>query len=190
MRTFIAIELPQALKDALSEIQNKLKTTLPKISWVKPQNLHLTLKFIGEISPKQLNNIKQMITEIATATADFKIKLETLGVFPNIRSARIIWIGNNQLPLPLKNLVDQIETKIAELGKPKEDRPFLAHVTVGRIKTHINPSILEDEINKINNKIGSKNWEFDAGRITLFESVLGKLGPTYTALKEANFRIN
>ena len=189
MRAFIAIELPLVIKDTLSKIQDRLKITLPKISWVKPANLHLTLKFCGELSSKQLNDIKQLITEIAKSTINFKIKLETFGVFPNMHTARIIWIGTNQLPLELKKLVDQIETKIAELGKPKEERPFSAHITIGRIKIHIDPSVLEKEINKINNEISCENLGFNAKGITLFESTLSPQGPTYNVIEEANFKI-
>jgi len=189
MRAFIAISLPTETKNNLSKIQDRLKTALPKISWVKPINLHLTLKFLGEISPKQLKDIRQVTTEIAKDTPEFKIKLETLGIFPNIPSARIIWVGTNQLPSELKILVDRIETRIAELGKPKEERPFSAHITIARIKSNIDSSILENQINKINSEIGCQDLGFDVKGITLFESTLGSQGPTYTVIEEANFKI-
>jgi len=188
MRAFIAIELPIEIKNNLSKIQDKLNITLPKVSWVKPINLHLTLKFLGEISSKQLKDIRQATAEIAKDTSNFKIKLETLGVFPNMHSGRIIWIGTNQLPSELKILVDRIETKIAELGKPKEQRPFSAHITIARIKSTINSSILESQIKNINTKIGCQNLGFDARGITLFESSLSSQGPTYTVIEEANFK--
>jgi len=189
MRAFIAIDLPTEIKNNLSKIQDKLKTTLPKVSWVKPINLHLTLKFLGEISPKQLNDIRQVTTEIAKDTSSFKIELETLGVFPNTHSARIIWVGANQLPSELKILVDRIETIIAKLGKPKEERPFSAHITIARIKSNIDSSILENQINKINSEINCQDLGFNARGITLFESTLSPQGPAYTVVEEANFKI-
>ncbi|MBU0548560.1 MAG: RNA 2',3'-cyclic phosphodiesterase [Candidatus Omnitrophica bacterium] len=186
MRTFIAIELPIEIKNSLSKIQEKLTQTL-KISWVKPQNLHLTLKFLGDISPKQLNKIRQIITEITKTTSDFKIKLETLGIFPNAHAARIIWIGANQLPLELKQLTERLETRLAESGIPQEQRFFCAHITIGRIKSHFIPSDLKKAFDKVENDVTGANWEFDCKEITLFESTLGPDGPTYIALERLNF---
>jgi len=183
MRAFIAIVLPLNIKGALLRIQGKLKAILPKISWTKQENLHLTLKFLGEISPEQISNIKQIIAEITKTTAGFKIKFETLGVFPNITRPRLIWTGTNQVPSELKQIVERLELKLAESGIPKENRLFCNHVTLGRIKNNINPIELEKALNKVRGDLVNENFEFDAGRITLFKSTLGPpTGPTYTAL--------
>ncbi len=206
MRAFIALDLPLNIKNAVSEIQGKLKALLPKISWTKPENLHITLKFLGEISPKQSGDIKQIITEVTKTTSVFKIKFETLSVFPDIKRPRLIWIGTNQVPPELKQIVEQLELKIARTGIPKENRQFSNHVTVGRIKNNIDPAELEEALNKVRGDLINRNLalheslagqsatiigglEFDAVRITLFQSTLGAAGPTYTALNEANFRI-
>jgi 2'-5' RNA ligase len=188
MRAFIAIGLPTEIKDVLSQIQDKLKTGLPKISWVKPQNLHLTLKFLGEISPGQLDAIKHIITEVSQGIAAFKIKLDDLGVFPDLRQARIIWIGISQDTIT-KQIAGLLETKIADVGITKEKRDFSSHITIGRIKIPLNPVDLERELKKAKNDVVYANMEFNAGGITLFESVLGPSGPAYTVLKEANFTI-
>ena len=157
MRTFIAIELPLDIKNALAKIQDKLKTTLPKISWVKPINLHLSLKFLGEISLKQLGDTQQIIAEIIKTTLSFEINLETLGVFPNYQTARIIWIGTNQPPRELKQLVEQLETKLLKIGLPKEQHSFRAHITLGRIKNPLIFSELEKTIEKIQNDLLDTN---------------------------------
>lgn len=187
MRTFIAIELPLDIKNALTKIQDKLKTTLPKINWVAPANLHLSLKFLGEISLKQLKRTQQIITEIIKTTLPFEIILETLGVFPDFREARIIWIGTNQPPRQLKQLVDQLETKLLKIGLPEEQHPFRAHITLGRIKNPLTPSDLERGLDKVKNDCRDANLNFNTGGITLFQSVLGPNGPTYSILKETSF---
>ncbi len=102
MRAFIAIDLPLDIKDAISKIQDKLKSALPKVNWVKPINLHLTLKFLGEISSKQLDDINQIIEETASQTNNFKIGFNTLGVFPDISCARITCVGIDEIPVKLK----------------------------------------------------------------------------------------
>lgn len=189
MRAFIAIKIPAQTCDIICRIQEQLKTSLPKVSWVKPENLHLTLKFLGEVSSKQIDRAKEITAEIAESCVDFKIRLEALGVFPNLHRGRIIWLGSDQLPEELVKIVEKVEEKIAELGKPKEERPFLAHITIGRIKSPINPTLLEEEVNKINNEICNKNLEFNAAGITLFKSILSRQGPTYISLKEDSFKI-
>jgi len=186
MRAFIAIELPIEIKDTLARIQEELKAQLPKVSWGKPQNLHLTLKFLGDISPKQLCDIKHITAEITKATVGFKIRLEDLGVFPNVHAARIIWIGTNQPPLELKQLAEQLETRLIESGIPQQGRPFCAHITIGRIKSRLIPSNLQKALNKVENDVDCANWEFDCREIVLFESALGPSGPTYTAIEKLN----
>ena len=188
MRAFIAIVLPSGIKGAVSKIQGELKTTLPKISWTKPDNLHITLKFLGEISPQQLSNIKQVITEVAKTNTWFQIKFKTIGVFPNIKQARIIWIGTNQVPLRMKKIVEQLELKCMKLGIPKEKRLFYNHITVGRIKNNTNTTDLEKELNKVRRDLINKDFEFDVGRIILFKSTLASTGPTYTVLDETSLK--
>ena len=180
MRAFIAIDLPSNIKAEISKIQDKLKTNLARVHWVKAQNLHLTLKFLGEISPEQLEAINRIIDKVSQTTVPFKIKLDDLGAFPDLHDARIIWIGIKQ-DTQLKQIVQLLETKIGDMGITKEKRGFSAHITIGRIKSgkELKPADLEKEL----------NLEFDAREITLFKSTLGSSGPIYTVLKEANFRI-
>ncbi len=210
MRVFIAIELPAEIKNALSGIQEKLKIelltpssseilalrarTLPfrakmnsgreSISWVKSQNLHLTLRFLGDISSEQLIQIKQLITEITKTASGFKIKLEALGVFPNAHAPRIVWIGTNRPPLELKQLAKQLETKLPVSGIPQEERSFRAHITIGRIKSRLVTSDLKKAFDKVEKDVINASWELKCGRITLFESTLGPGGPTYTVLEK------
>ena len=189
MRAFIAIDLPIEIKNALSGIQEELKIESLKVSWVKPQNLHLTIKFLGDTSLEQLREIKQTVTEITKTSSAFRIKLQTLGVFPNLQAARIIWIGADQAPLRLKRIAEQLETMLPETGMPQQQRDFLPHITIGRIKNRLDPSDLKKALNRVEKDVSEANWEFDCGKITLFESVLGPAGPTYTVLDQFNLKI-
>ncbi len=190
MRAFIAIDLPSNIKGEISKIQDKLKTNLAQINWIKAQNLHLTLKFLGEISPEQLDAITRIITEISQAIVPFNIKLDDLGVFHDLHDARIIWIGIKQ-DAQLKQIVRLLETKIAGIEIAEEKRAYNAHITIGRIKSakELKPADLEKELNKEKNDLICANLEFDAGGITLFKSTQGLGGPIYTVLKEAKFRM-
>jgi len=188
MRAFIAIELPVKIKDSLSDIQNKLKNENLKVSWVKPQNLHLTLKFLGDIPFEKLEQIKKITEAAIKASPGFKVKLEGLGVFPSLRAGRIIWVGVNQPPPELNQLAEQLEEKLTETGIPVENRDFSAHITIGRIRNCPSPSHLEKALSKIEMDMPGYDWEFNCERISLFESTLCPAGPTYTPLKEFNLK--
>ncbi|MDD5281144.1 MAG: RNA 2',3'-cyclic phosphodiesterase [Candidatus Omnitrophica bacterium] len=209
MRAFIAIELPKEIKGFLSGIQDNLKIELSKllsseilahntktlasrikmgnghegINWTKPQNLHLTLKFLGDISFEQLAQVKEIIAGISKMPSRFKIKLDTLGVFPDAHAPRIIWIGADQPPLELKEFEEILETRLSDSGIPLQRRHFCAHITIGRIRSCLSPSDLKKTLDKIENDIINASREFECGKVTLFESALGPSGPTYTALE-------
>lgn len=189
MRAFIAVELPANIKEALAKVQDTLKTTLPKAGWVNPQNLHLTLKFLGDISPRQLKEIRRIIAETGTETASFKIKLDQLGVFPGLRQPRVIWAGISR-DSAVKQLAGSLERKLSGIGIGKEKREFSSHITIARLKHQIDPAELERGLGEAKNDLLYANLEFNAEGITLFESVLGPSGPAYTVLEKASFRIS
>ena len=188
MRAFIAIDLPTNIKNKLSKIQDKLKDNFAQINWVKPQNLHLTLKFLGEITSEQSSAINRIIAEISQTIIPFKIKLDDLGAFPNLHNPRIIWVGISQ-DVYAQQIAELLETKIADIGIAKGSHPFAAHITIGRIKSPILGSDLENELRKIKENTIFADLEFQTQGFTLFKSTLGPGGPTYTVLQEVNFRI-
>ena len=189
MRAFIAIQLPPGIKDALAGLQRKLKTKEIQISWVKPQNLHLTLKFLGNIQPVKLIEIEATLEGIIKNSAGFRIQLETLGAFPSVRAGRIIWVGARRVAPELKTLAGLIETGLEKTGIPKEKRAFSAHITIGRIK-RIPPGFnLQDIFDKAGNLPGALGWELNCQKVVLYESRLSPGGADYREIKEFNFKI-
>jgi RNA 2',3'-cyclic 3'-phosphodiesterase len=185
MRTFIAIKLPAKIKDVLTEIQDRLKITLPKLSWVKSDNLHLSLKFIGEITDGQVTQVEQIIDQLTNAKEPFEIKLDLLGVFPDWRGARIIWIGTPQAPGQLNQLVQEIEKECLKLKIPPEKNIFRTHITLGRIRNPTDQSQLKEALRASENRIHDMDLKFTVEGIALFQSVLSPQGPNYRILKEA-----
>lgn len=188
MRTFIAIELPKEIKDALARLQAKLKTTGADVKWVEPQNIHLTLKFLGERDDKKVEKITRALEEVAHQKSPFTIRISSLGAFPNINSPRVIWVGIDKGDNESKEIAGGLEEKIARLGIPKEERPFSSHITVGRTRSSLNREKLVQELEKSADYFGEKKLEFIAGKITLFKSTLTPKGPVYEALKEASLK--
>lgn len=188
MRAFIAIEIPSEVKKAALEIQNNLSRRLSEISWIENNNLHITVKFLGEISEENADKINKLILSIAGKTSVFKIKLETIGVFPSLQQARIIWMGEKNTPEGLKRMTEQLELNLESLGIPKENRPFTCHTTIGRIKHHIDARNLQDALDNAREGLVNRSLEFNAEGLTLFKSVLSAKSPTYIPLALAKFK--
>ena len=134
VRVFIAVSLPEEIHDNLSSISDQLKKSLEDgmVRWVKPENIHLTLKFLGEISAGDITQIKAGLEEPIGSHAAFTLAVQKIGVFPNLRRPRVIWAGLKDSEA-LIALYNTVETVIRELGYDSEERPFSAHLTLGRI---------------------------------------------------------
>ncbi len=134
LRSFIAIEVPAEIQNAIAQSLAPLQKALPKplIRWVAPQNVHLTLKFLGDVSPANLERMADVLKMEAGAHQAFIMSVGGIGAFPNARRPRVIWIGLEAPPL-LAALHRGVEAASATLGYPAEDRPFSPHLTVGRV---------------------------------------------------------
>ncbi|HDD43966.1 MAG TPA: RNA 2',3'-cyclic phosphodiesterase [Candidatus Desulfofervidus auxilii] len=185
IRTFIAIPLPENVIESLTDLIEKLKPILPKVSWVKPHNIHLTLKFLGNIQENETLKIKQAIEESSFKIKYFSLSGYSLSVFPNIKRARVIWTGlKGDLDI-LKKLHNDLEEKLNILGFPKEDRAFTPHLTLGRIKKAINSQILANTLKK---HTDFSTPSFIVKEIVLFRSDLNPKGAIYTPLEKVFLR--
>lgn len=184
MRTFIAIELPQEIKDFLNTIQAKLKKTGADVKWVEPKNIHLTLKFLGEIDDKKLERILAIIEDTAESKNSFSMRISAVGAFPKINSPRVIWLNIDEGKTETEEIARDLEEKIAQLGIPKEDRPFSCHITIGRTRSTLNREKLVQELKNLVDIGKGGNLAFTVTKITLFKSTLTPKGPIYEVLKE------
>ncbi len=182
MRTFIAVEISEEIKEQIYSFITKTGKELEnnKIKWVEKENLHITLKFLGEIKPDICMKVRQILSEIVKNFNKFYINLNSLGVFPQLSNARVIWIDIHEKE-KLKEIYETIENKLKELKLPKENREFQPHLTIGRIK------FLQDK-EKINLFLTKyKNTNFDTTNIehiTFFESILKPQGPEYRVIEK------
>jgi len=134
LRSFIAIEMPAELQDAMDKSTAGLKKALarPLVHWATPHNVHLTMKFLGDVSPANLELLAQALKVETGQHAGFSLSIGGLGVFPNPRRPRIVWIGI-EAPAALQALHHGIEAAAAHLGYEPENRPFSPHLTIGRV---------------------------------------------------------
>lgn len=187
LRTFIAINVPPAVLDTITRIQNRFKSLGLHASWVKPGNIHLTLKFLGDTDPDRIPGIQYTLTETLASYTRFQLLLDSVGVFPDTKNPRVLWLGLKDEEGALKTLQTDIEKALESIGFPKEQQPFSPHVTLARIKSPKGKKKLKEELDAVNPK-GISTHPFDVGEIHLYESQLTPKGSIYTLL--ANFKLN
>ncbi len=182
MRAFIAIELPREIKDTLARLQAKLKTAGADVKWVEPNNIHLTLKFLGEITEEAKDQVCLALEKISGSKKPFDIVISSMGAFPNPGSPRVIWAAVAAGDPEIKTIAREIETCLEEIGIAKETREFSSHITLGRTRSAKN----RQELSKLLEVQAGKKFEyrFPAAKITLFKSTLTPRGPIYETIKE------
>jgi len=185
IRSFIAVELPAEVTSLLDNVQQGLKALGLKARWVRPSNIHLTLKFLGDIDPAAIEDIGQAMAEATGDCAPFTLTVGGIGFFPNSRRPRVVWIGLGGATADLLNLQRNLAERLAAVGFAKEKRSFKAHLTLGRIRQAVNPNILGQAIEDYSD-LG--NLKFSPDRIILFKSDLKPSGAVYSHLKQATLK--
>jgi len=178
LRLFVAIEVTEKIRALLERIQATLKNEIEEAKWVKPENIHLTLKFLGHVSSVKVEDVKKAIVAALEGTAPFTIRTSVAGVFPSARKPRVLWLGIGEGE---KNCVDTaraLEERLEPLGIERETRKFHPHLTLGRIKFLKDRSSVE----KAYAGLVLNEVSMDVGEISLFQSELSAEGPIYTKL--------
>jgi 2'-5' RNA ligase len=176
IRTFIAFELPENIANAISEVQEQLKKSGLKMRWVKPENIHLTIKFLGNIPTSAIEKVDRAITQSAQRVEPLLLCVKGLGVFPNMRRPRILWAGISGKIDSLLKLHNGIEDNLEPIGFPRENRPFKGHLTLGRAKSKIDPHRLSGAMEAFRD---FESEPFVADRLILFQSELKPNGAVY-----------
>ncbi len=145
MRLFVAINLPPGERDRLQRAAGLLRTARLPVRWVQSDALHLTLKFLGEVPEARAGDIERALDRVAGAFAPLDLELRGVGGFPNLSNPRVVWVGV-QAPPELARLAADVEDALAELGFPREGRPFTAHLTLGRAERDARASAFRDMV--------------------------------------------
>ena len=174
MRTFVAIDLPSEIRRKIAQLIALLQPTTKHVRWARAEGLHLTLKFIGEIAPEKVAEVTSSLASIRIA-APISLAIRGAGYFPNERSPRVIWLGVEAGP-ELPALAAQVEAALLPLGIAKENRPFAAHLTLGRLKGPDKIPLLQEVLRRQEPlDFGS----FAAEELFLYESQLSSGGSVY-----------
>lgn len=184
MRSFIAINLPESVKSEIDAIIERLRPAGPPAKWVPGENLHLTLKFLDEITVEQVAAIRGAITLAADGLAPFEIRLRGFGVFPNETKARVFWIGIESGYEIMKTLAAKIDEQITPLGFEREKRPFSAHVTLARLREPAPAGRLV----RAAEHMPYQSEPISVRSIELMKSVLSPKGASYSVLESVTLR--
>jgi len=180
MRTFVGIQLAEAVRESIAAELLPFKKIANSIRWTESRNIHLTLKFIGEVSPELLARVEAVLTATKVPVAPFVLKVAGFGKFPAGDDLHIFWAGVDAAP-PLRALFDWIEDGLAPLGIARETRPFNPHITLGRNKGHYN---FKNLFELLDEKRDIFLAECQASRFQLLSSQLAPAGPIYKIIKE------
>jgi len=186
IRSFVAIELPNDIKSKIDDYIFELKQIAPKIKWIKAKNLHITLKFLGEIPQDLLNKVQNELLSISKVVSPFDLYVSDAGFFPNPFKPRVVWLGlQNESNNSIFKLHEWIDKKLEPLGFEREKRRFSPHLTLGRIKLAGNYQELTEYINQ--NEFHSSN--FNISQVVLMKSVLKPAGAEYSRIKSYPFEV-
>ncbi|MFH2219387.1 MAG: RNA 2',3'-cyclic phosphodiesterase [Pseudomonadota bacterium] len=187
IRTFVAIELPDHVVASIRKVQEGLRSYGFNVKWVRPENIHLTLKFLGDIGTADTKKVGDAIAVSMKEHAPVSLTAKGIGVFPGIKNPRVIWVGITGRQNELLALQNRLENELAGIGFPREKRPFNGHLTLGRVKQKIDPRRLVEAIEEFG---GFESEPFAAGEVVLFKSDLKPTGAVYTKLVSAALNLS
>ena len=183
IRTFVAVETSEAVRRRAEELIESLRAAGAEVKWVERQNMHLTLKFLGDVPSSEVADVCQAVQSVAAQARPLEVQLRGAGAFPSAGRPRTVWLAVAAGEEELASLHRGVEKSLVKLGYPKEGRRFEPHLTLGRVRSG-GPAAAEL------GKLLKQQADFDAGRFSVAEAVvfssqLTPKGPIYTALCRA-----
>jgi 2'-5' RNA ligase len=190
IRTFVAVDLPEALRLRLGELIDRLSSGAGRgvVRWVRPEGIHLTLKFLGEVEYVKIEGISRTIRTVAQGHSAFRVQVAGVGCFPNPQKPRVVWVGVKGQVGALVGLQSDLERALGGMGFEREDRPFSPHLTLGRVRREASPVDAARVGALIAGQPEEMLGEVEVEKVTLFQSDLLPTGPIYTALAVAELR--
>ncbi|MCX5899785.1 MAG: RNA 2',3'-cyclic phosphodiesterase [Proteobacteria bacterium] len=186
IRTFIALELPDELKMSLARLQKTFMQSTAGVKWVRPESVHLTLKFLGATSMEKVGTVCRVLERLARDVSPFFFEVSGIGAFPNSRNPKVLWAGL-RVEDRLKAFQEALETELADIGFATEGRPFAPHLTLGRIRDGL---VRKDIAGLIERFSAERFGGFTSDHIIFFKSDLKPSGPVYEAIKDITLMKN
>lgn len=183
IRTFIAVDVAEEVRQQAGQLIETLRRVDDTVKWVDPQNMHLTLKFLGDVPQGEVTAVCQAVAEAVADQGPFAMLLKGAGAFPSIARPRTVWLGVVQGREELCSLQVAIDRALKKLGYPKETRRFEPHLTIGRIRRG-GPALAELS-QRLREQQAYEAGETSVGEVVVYASYLDRTGPTYQAMSRA-----
>jgi len=180
LRLFIALPVPGATRRELAEIIEELKKHGGSVKWVKPENMHLTVRFLGDTDERMVPALKKLLDTAARGHQASDTVIDYLGGFPNLRRPRVIWAGLGNNLMPLEKMAEQLELAVRKLQFLEEKKKFNPHLTLGRVRNPKGLTPLLDHIQTAR----LEPIECSLSELVLFKSTLTPQGPIYDRLHQ------
>ena len=184
IRCFIAIEIPETIQNQLARIQGTLRNQIQKASWVKPSNIHLTLKFLGDVDPEDLESIGEAIEGVAIRHRSFSLRIGGLGTFPNFARPRVMWAGVKVGGERVSAIAQDINVALGDCGFSLDIKKFNPHLTIARLKERIDLRPYTNQYRQYDRIDGA---EMSVDTISLIQSQLHPTGAIYSTLESYSF---
>jgi 2'-5' RNA ligase len=181
IRSFLAFPISGALKERLECILDDLKATGADVKWVKPDHIHLTIKFLGELEENRVESVMSLLKERCREFVPIKSYLIGIGAFPDLQHPKIVWAGLDDPKQEIQGIVEVLRGDMVKLKIAQDEHPFKPHLTLGRVRSSANLKDLVQRIRQITFE-GKTEQMFD--KIVLYKSTLTPQGPIYDVLRE------
>ncbi|MBF0317903.1 MAG: RNA 2',3'-cyclic phosphodiesterase [Nitrospirae bacterium] len=179
-RAFIAVNIAEPVRLEIDSIIAPMRQTYRGVKWVKRENLHLTLKFLGDVDQGHIRRVEFALQGVCDLQRPFSVVLRSVGGFPNLKQPKVLWIGLED-DTNLQKLHSNIDAALSDVGFAREDKPFSAHLTIGRLRDGDNSTNLAEKLAPLKTKnFGSS----PVSGIALLSSQLKPGGPTYSVIRE------
>jgi 2'-5' RNA ligase len=180
IRAFVAVLIDDDLRNNISRVQNEVRKLAPDVKWVAPENLHVTLKFLGNVTEEALPKVFAAVEKAAQSIPAFDLSVTGLGAFPSPQRARVVWVGIEKGRDELIELAEAVESELVSAGFEREEKAFKAHITIGRARMDRPLKGLAEGFARIDaSNLGSMR----VSDIAVMQSDLKPGGPVYSAMK-------
>jgi 2'-5' RNA ligase len=185
LSSFVSAEVTREVRARLAKVQEALQASRPDVVWVRPEHLHLTLRFLGRLEGSQLKRVQAALSEGLRAHRPVAVALQGVGAFPSLRSPWVIWVGVHDGSAGLRRIHEAVDLALRRLGFPKEERVFLPHLTLGRLRSGKNREGLVAALASANAK---SLGQMVVNRVDLMQSEVRSSGPRYVVVKSFPLR--
>jgi len=183
VRTFLALPVPAHVREILANLSQPIRDPADRISWVKAENIHITLNFLGDTDPELIESQAEIFEALAAQTPVFRLGTTETGIFPHANNPRVLWVGSAPFDTSLAHFKKNLDREVRELGYGLDNRPFQPHITVARVKTLSRKSsfihhFLAADVRELIFDVDGMNW---------VQSTLTPAGAEYEILKTFKF---